>query len=130
MSPEKSDKKVLIVDDDPNILKVLDILLSRDGYQTETAQSGGEAIEKVLRFSPDLIIMDIVLPDIDGAEAVTLMLRQRLFSEIPVIIFISGIATCIDQDYPTITVDKHEYLLIPKPLNIDKFKATIKVLLN
>ncbi|MEW5951314.1 MAG: response regulator [Elusimicrobia bacterium] len=58
--------KILIIDDEELIAKVLSIRLEAAGYQTETALDGDEGLEKVKSFSPDLAIIDIGLPKIDG----------------------------------------------------------------
>jgi two-component system response regulator AtoC len=68
-------EKVLIVDDEPSIRKVLQTLLEVDGYRVETASSGKEALERVGRGErPDLIILDVLMPELDGIET----LRQLM----------------------------------------------------
>jgi DNA-binding response OmpR family regulator len=61
-------KKILIVDDEPNIIVPLQFLMERSGYQVLIAQSGEEALESVSKNRPDLILLDIMLPGIDGYE--------------------------------------------------------------
>jgi len=61
-------KKVLIVDDEPNIVLPLQFLMEQNKYQVYVASSGEEAIEKIMQFIPDLILLDIMLPGIDGYE--------------------------------------------------------------
>ncbi len=60
--------KILIVDDEPNIVLPLQFLMEQNNYQVTIASSGEEAIEKIMQFSPDLILLDIMLPGIDGYE--------------------------------------------------------------
>jgi DNA-binding response OmpR family regulator len=60
--------KVLIVDDEPGILMALTFLVSRAGYEVHTATSGEGALESILQHNPDLILLDIMLPGIDGFE--------------------------------------------------------------
>jgi len=60
--------KILIVDDEEDILSILKYNLSKEGYQVETALEGTEALEVVDRFSPDLIILDIMMPGMNGIE--------------------------------------------------------------
>ena len=59
---------VLIVDDEPNIIVPLQFLMEQSGYRVLVAQSGEEAIESILQYRPDLILLDIMLPGIDGYE--------------------------------------------------------------
>ena len=61
--------KILIVDDDSNTLMVLTDLMGEDGFNTITAADGKEAVNKVLKEKPDIVLMDIRLPKIDGYEA-------------------------------------------------------------
>jgi DNA-binding response OmpR family regulator len=60
--------KILIVDDEPNIVVPLQFLMEQNGYTVMVAESGEEAIEAYLKFKPDLILLDIMLPGIDGFE--------------------------------------------------------------
>lgn len=69
-------KKILIVDDELSILVPLQFLLEKEGYAAKLAQSGKEAIEKISEIQPDLILLDIMLPDLDGYEIYE-MIRQR-----------------------------------------------------
>jgi DNA-binding response OmpR family regulator len=61
-------KKVLIVDDEPGIIVALQFLMEQSGYATMVAFSGEEAMEAVTRHHPDLILLDIMLPVVDGFE--------------------------------------------------------------
>jgi DNA-binding response OmpR family regulator len=60
--------KVLIVDDEPNIVLSLEFLMRQQGYETRVAGDGEEAIREVERFEPDLILLDVMLPKKDGFE--------------------------------------------------------------
>lgn len=59
-------KKILIVDDEPNILLSLDFLMRKKGYEVYVARSGTEALDIILTKNPDLVILDIMMPDVDG----------------------------------------------------------------
>jgi CheY-like chemotaxis protein len=67
---------VLVVDDEPDIVRYLEHVLHRLGYRTASAGDGGEAIEKALNDSPDLILLDVMMPTMDGF-AVCRALRER-----------------------------------------------------
>ena len=60
--------QILIVDDEPNIVVPLQFLMEQNGYDVIVAQSGEEALESIAKYSPDLILLDIMLPGIDGFE--------------------------------------------------------------
>ncbi len=63
-----SDKKILIVDDDPNIIRSLTFVLGKGGYNTSSATNGEEALAKVRELKPDLIFLDIMMPKKNGYE--------------------------------------------------------------
>ena len=62
-------KKILLVDDEPDILEILSYNLSAEGYQISTASNGVEAVKKAKKHLPHLIIMDVMMPEMDGIEA-------------------------------------------------------------
>lgn len=61
-------KKVLVIDDEPYILELLEYNLKKEGYEVETAKDGIEGVKRAIRFKPDLILLDIMMPNIDGVE--------------------------------------------------------------
>lgn len=62
------EKKILVVDDDPNICELVSIALSTKGYSVNIAQTGKEGIKEVAIFLPDLILLDMTLPDMEGID--------------------------------------------------------------
>jgi len=77
-------RPILVVDDEPGILKILSIQLKHDGYEVITTTSGEEAVELVREKDPSLILLDILMPGVTGLEVLD---RIRAFSQVPVIIF-------------------------------------------
>lgn len=61
-------KKILIVDDEPNIVLSLEFLMQQGGYEIEVARDGKEALAKLNSFQPDLVLLDVMLPYLDGFE--------------------------------------------------------------
>ena len=61
-------KKILIVDDEPNIVVPLEFLMKQSGYEVMIARNGKEVLESVVKSRPDLVLLDIMLPDITGFE--------------------------------------------------------------
>lgn len=60
--------RILIVDDEPNIVLALELLMKREGYETRTAGDGEAALEAARAFRPDLLILDVMMPRMDGYE--------------------------------------------------------------
>ena len=78
--------KVLVVDDEVNITQILEFSIGAEGFEVISAQNGEEAIEKARREQPDLIILDIMMPKIDGYEACRILKANPLTKNIPVVL--------------------------------------------
>ena len=85
-------KRILIVDDEPLIVKGLKYSLESDGYETESAQDGEEAVTKFFAGQYDLVLLDVMLPKLDGMEVCQ---RIREKSNTPIIMLT---AKCDDMD--------------------------------
>ena len=79
-------KKILVVDDSPTERHVLLELLTKNGYQVTTAESGEEGIEKAKTELPDLILMDVVMPGLNGYQATRTLTRDESTKNIPIIV--------------------------------------------
>jgi len=66
---KKKDIKILLVDDEADILEIVGYNLAQEGYQVFTAENGKEAVQKAKKHIPHLIIMDVMMPEMDGMEA-------------------------------------------------------------
>ena len=66
---KKTSTKILIVDDDPEIIEILTYNLSNEGYNVKSAVNGVEALKKAKKFIPDIILLDVMMPEMDGIEA-------------------------------------------------------------
>ena len=75
-------QKVLIVEDDGNIAELLHLYLEKEGFETKVAKDGGKGVEYFRSFQPDLVLLDIMLPQLSGMEVLR---RLRRESDIPVI---------------------------------------------
>ncbi len=87
---ETNGRKVLIADDEPDILEILKYNLVNQGYEVITARDGDEALEKAKRTSPDLIILDVMMPKKTGVEVCQLLRMQPAFKE-TLIIFLTAV---------------------------------------
>ena len=83
-------KKILIADDEPDILEILKFNLEEEGFKVETAKDGSTAIEKAKLFLPDLIILDIMMPEKNGIEVCNLLRKSTQFNN-TIIIFLTAI---------------------------------------
>jgi two-component system alkaline phosphatase synthesis response regulator PhoP len=83
-------KKVLIVDDEPDILEIISYNLEKEGYEIQTAKNGQEALDKMPFFKPDLVILDIMMPKINGVE-VCKRLRSKPEYNDTLIIFLTAL---------------------------------------
>src|SRR5215831_6631810 len=83
-------RKVLIADDEPDILEILKYNLSREGYEVFTAKNGDEAVEKARRTQPDLVVLDIMMPGKTGVEVCQILRGQAAFKD-TLIIFLTAV---------------------------------------
>jgi twitching motility two-component system response regulator PilH len=79
-------RNILIVDDSPTDRQFLSDMLAKNGYQVSTAESAEEALEKVKKQRPDLVLMDVVMPGQNGFQATRTLTREESTKNIPVII--------------------------------------------
>jgi two-component system alkaline phosphatase synthesis response regulator PhoP/two-component system response regulator VicR len=77
--------KILAVDDEKHIVRLVQITLEKEGYELITASNGREALEKVAAEKPDLVVMDVMMPEMDGLEALSKMKNDPATAAIPVI---------------------------------------------
>lgn len=78
--------KILLIDDDEAILKIFDLALKKEGYETEQAETGEEGLNKAKTINPNLILLDQVLPDMSGNEILKALKEQEETKNIPVVI--------------------------------------------
>ena len=79
-------KRILIIEDEMGILQLLTLVLKREGYEVHTCQSGRDAIAKIKQVRPHLILMDVMLPGLDGRALASIMEQDEDLNAIPVII--------------------------------------------
>ena len=84
-----ADEKILIVDDDPDFVQLLEFELKKKGYQTSTAFNGEEGLERAVSVRPALIILDIKMPKMDGYTFVRRLKKEPDTKEIPLIVLTS-----------------------------------------
>ncbi len=114
---------ILVVDDEQNIRDLARLYLEKEGYQVETAVDGAEAIEKFKKIDPTLIVLDLMLPEIDGWEVCR---RVRVDSNVPILML-----TARDEDIDKIVgleMGADDYLT--KPFNPRELVARVRAVLR
>jgi two-component system, OmpR family, KDP operon response regulator KdpE len=111
--------RVLIVDDEPQILRALRINLQARQYEVVVAASGAEALHETASSRPDLVILDLGLPDIDGVEVIR---RVRAWSPVPIVV-LSGRADSRDK-VDALDAGADDY--VTKPFSIDELLARMR----
>src|SRR3954447_12760305 len=106
----------LIVEDEPDANHLLSMLVQLRGYLTESAYTGGEALEKVRKRPPDLVFLDLMLPDINGYEVCKSLKSRRATSLIPVIMVTARVAAENRTESYGIGADDY----VPKPYTPDQ----------
>ncbi|MFU8865256.1 MAG: response regulator transcription factor [Rhodobacterales bacterium] len=79
-------KRVLIIEDEPNIIEAISFILSRDGWTVDTHSNGHDAVAVVLMRAPDLVILDVMLPGRSGYDILTDLRAQPATQDLPVLI--------------------------------------------
>jgi DNA-binding response OmpR family regulator len=118
-----SGKKVLVVDDDAKAVELVKLYLSRDGYKVVTANEGYEAVRQVAEARPDLIVLDLMLPGLDGME---ICRRIRQESDIPIIMLT---ARSTDEDkLAGLGIGADDY--VTKPFSPRELAARVRTVLR
>ncbi len=78
--------KLLVIDDDKDVIELVRFIATREGYETLEAGDGKEGVEQAIRGKPDLIVMDIMMPDVDGYTATLELSRMDTTRHIPIIV--------------------------------------------
>ena len=116
-------ERVLVVDDEPNIVELARMYLEKEGYRVESASNGATALEQIQTREPALIVLDLMLPELDGFEVCR---RTRARSDVPIIML-----TARDEDVDKIVgleLGADDYLT--KPFNPRELVARVKAILR
>jgi putative two-component system response regulator len=114
--------QILVVDDDPMIVDVLTRFLSREGYDVITAQNGVQALDSVKRYQPDLILLDVTMPEMDGFTACRLLKDDERTALIP-ITMLTGLD---DREHRTRGIEAGADDFLTKPFEHSILRARIR----
>jgi two-component system, OmpR family, alkaline phosphatase synthesis response regulator PhoP len=126
MRETAAQQKILIVDDEPDIIEFLQYNLKKEGYEVVTANDGRQAIFVAEREKPQLIILDIMMPELDGVETCRMLRSKKEFASTPI-----AFLTARDEDFSQITaldVGGDDY--ITKPIRPRVLMSRISALLR
>jgi two-component system, OmpR family, response regulator len=116
--------RVLVVDDEPNIVDVVTMALRYQGFEVETAGTGAGALAAVAAFRPDLIVLDVMLPDMEGFDVAQRLGAQR--NRVPIIFLTARDAT--DDKIRGLTIGGDDY--VAKPFSLEELVARIRTILR
>lgn len=122
-------KKIFIVDDDPTSLKAVEGVLTLHGYEVQASSHAQDIENKVRAFAPQLIVMDLMMPNVDGNQAVQRLQKNPVLNEIPVV-FLTSLQTKDEERglEVEINVDNRSYRTLTKPLDAKALVAAIREL--
>jgi two-component system OmpR family response regulator len=116
--------RVLVVDDEPNIVDVISMALRFQGFEVESAGTGAEAISAVASFKPALIVLDVMLPDMEGFEVARRLGAQR--ARVPIVFLTARDA--VEDKIRGLTIGGDDY--VTKPFSLEELIARIRSVLR
>lgn len=125
-SDTMSKSTILIVDDERDILDLIEYNLKKEGFVVVTAEDGEEGIEKARQVKPDLVLLDIMMPKMDGLEVIDLMRQDANLKDIPVI-FLTARS---DEKTEVKGLDRGADDFLTKPISTTKLVSRIKAVLR
>ncbi|NNJ09569.1 response regulator [Chloroflexales bacterium ZM16-3] len=121
-----SPSRILIVDDTPLNLKMVSAALRPDGYEIDTAPNGNTALERAMLFQPDLIILDVMMPDINGYEVCRRLRRMPAFAHRPIMMLTAN--DTLEERVRGLEVGADDYMC--KPFQPVELQARVRALLR
>jgi two-component system, OmpR family, alkaline phosphatase synthesis response regulator PhoP len=124
-------KRILIVDDEPDFSMIVQTYLEKEGFATEVAYNGVEGFEKIKANPPDAIVLDVMMPEMDGFELCALLKKDSAYVNIPVVL-LTAVADRVTSTkyshYDGMSTEADDYL--PKPASADDITQSVKRLLG
>ena len=117
---KKSSRRILLVEDDRVLLRMLTQYLRQCGYTVDQAQNGKEALERLSRSLPDVVLLDLNMPEMDGPTFMEESRRDARYATIPVVV-LSGTTT--DEEQAS-RIGARAYLM--KPIDLDVLQAVLE----
>lgn len=118
--------KILVVDDDQGTTKLLDLVLSQEGYDVITINNGDDTLPTALAHGPNLILLDLIMPNMDGFEVCRHVRSRPQFARTPIIFFTS--VSDVDKKVTAFGLGATDYIV--KPIHPQELKLRIKALIG
>jgi pilus assembly protein CpaE len=118
-------EKILIIDDDVDTLRLVGLMLQRQGYEISAASNGSQGLAKALEERPDLILLDVMMPDMDGYEVARRLRKNPVTLTVPILMFTAK--TQLDDKVTGFEVGADDYLT--KPTHPTELQAHVRALL-
>ena len=118
--------RILIIDDDKSTTRLLEIILSKDNYEIVAVNNSEEALSTAVVYSPDLILLDVMMPGVDGLEICRNLRAEPQFTQIPVIFFTS----IGNVEEKVAAFDSGATDFLTKPVHPEELKIRIKTLIS
>ena len=123
-TPDNQQQRILVVDDEPNLVEVLTMALRFQGFTVETASTGREALTAVSNFKPHLMVLDVMLPDMEGFDVAARLGAQR--TGVPIIFLTARDAT--EDKVRGLSGGGDDYMT--KPFSLEELVARIRTILR
>ena len=117
--------KILVIDDDLDTLRLVSLMLQREGFQVVTAPNGAQGISKAGNEQPDIILLDVMMPDMDGYEVTRRLRKEASTKNIPILMFTAKVQ--LDDKVEGFEVGADDYLT--KPTHPNELVSRIRTLL-
>jgi DNA-binding response OmpR family regulator len=113
--------KILVADDEPMLLQIIVEALTDEGYDVIAARDGQEAVDLTVRENPDLLILDVMMPRLDGREAIRVLRQHNPPPQIPMVLMSAGVSA---------SRVAHDITFLPKPFDLDRLLTLVECLLQ
>ena len=124
-------KRILVVDDEPDFCSIVQGNLEKEGFEVEVAYDGVQGLEKVKANPPDAIVLDVMMPEMDGYAVCKELKGDENYADIP-IVMLTAVASHVSSTryshYDGMSMEADDYL--PKPASAEEITDSLKGLLN
>jgi len=124
-------KRILVVDDEPDFVAIVQSNLEKEGFEVDVAYNGAEGMERVKASPPDCIVLDVMMPEMDGFKVCQELKKDKNFCEIP-IIMLTAVASHVSSTryshYDGMSMEADDYLA--KPASAEQITTSVRNLLN
>jgi len=123
-------KKILIIDDDPDLLEAVSTILESKGYEVAKAYGGVEGLEKARTENPDLIVLDVMMPDKDGYAVCRELKADEKYRSIPILLLTAVVANIPTSKYTQqmgMEMEADDY--VEKPVEPNELAKRVEVLI-